>query len=358
MCLEGLTLKGKLDSVLHHPSILKDFLARKSSQEIRDKVRELNQIKAEEHAEKEAFEFIEQLKRSSVYRQINSSTEKPKLNKLCCIEDWQNDELRQVISELQKRKGDQLGLSNDIEMRERGLIHRKDWEWAMSVLAMRRFGKLNKNSISLGVGSGKEIFLFYLANHLGHVYATDIYADGVWKKAVPPDFIKNPKRYAPFEYNESALTVMRMDGTKLEFPSETFDIAFSFSSIEHFGGNNHSGASQSLKEIERVLKRGGIATITTEYILNDKEPPGLANQFFNRRTIYSDLIDKLEELRLLEPLDLSITTNTLDTVMDVRDALKWDTNIFSYEFKKMNPYILLRTRNILLTSVMLVFQKQ
>jgi ubiquinone/menaquinone biosynthesis C-methylase UbiE len=62
-----------------------------------------------------------------------------------------------------------------------------------------------------------------------------------------------------------------MDGTKLEFPSNTFDIAFSFSSIEHFGGENHSGALKGLKEIERVLKPGGIAVITTEYIINNKE---------------------------------------------------------------------------------------
>jgi ubiquinone/menaquinone biosynthesis C-methylase UbiE len=61
-----------------------------------------------------------------------------------------------------------------------------------------------------------------------------------------------------------------MDATNLEFPSESFDIAFSISSIEHFGGKNHSGALRSLKEIERVLKTGGIATISTEYILNDK----------------------------------------------------------------------------------------
>jgi ubiquinone/menaquinone biosynthesis C-methylase UbiE len=85
-----------------------------------------------------------------------------------------------------------------------------------------------------------------------------------------------------------------MDSTKLEFSSDTFDIAFSISPIEHFGGNNHSDALQSLKEIERVLKRGGIATVPTEYILNDKEPPDLQNQFFNKKTIYSDPIDKLD----------------------------------------------------------------
>jgi hypothetical protein len=36
-----------------------------------------------------------------------------------------------------------------------------------------------------------------------------------------------------------------MDGTRFEFPPETFDIAFSFSSIEHFEGENHEGALKS-----------------------------------------------------------------------------------------------------------------
>jgi len=44
-----------------------------------------------------------------------------------------------------------------------------------------------------------------------------------------------------------------MDGRRLEFPPETFDIALSFSSIEHFGGKNHSGALKSVREMERVF---------------------------------------------------------------------------------------------------------
>ncbi|MBD0360160.1 MAG: class I SAM-dependent methyltransferase, partial [Nitrososphaeraceae archaeon] len=143
-------------------------------------------------------------------------------------------------------------------------------------------------------------------------------------------------------YKEDALTALRMDATNLEFPSESFDIAFSISSIEHFGGKNHSGALRCLKEVERVLKTGGIATISTEYILNDKEHP----EFFNKRTIYDDLINKLEKLQLVEPLDLRITTRTLDTAMGL-----YDTEGISH------PDILLRYEDLLFTSVMLVFQK-
>ena len=144
-----------------------------------------------------------------------------------------------------------------------------------------------------------------------------------------------------------------MDGTKLEFPSETFDIAFSFSSIEHFGGKNHSGALKSMKEIERVLKPGGIAVIATEYIINDKDHP----EFFNKKTIYSDLIDKLDSLKLVEPLDLRITTKTLDTVLDWHEAFNRD-NSDDEEFAKSHPYLLLNLENILFISVMLVFKKQ
>jgi hypothetical protein len=84
----------------------------------------------------------------------------------------------------------------------------------------------------------------------------------------------------------------------------------------------------------------------------------LQNQFFNTKTIYSDLIDKLGELHFVQPLDLGMSPNTLGTVMEVGDGVKWDTNVFSYESKKTHPLIVLRTQNILLTSVMLVFQKR
>ena len=83
--------------------------------------------------------------------------------------------------------------------------------------------------------------------------------------------------------------------------------------------------------MERVLKKDGIAVIATEYIINDKDHP----EFFNRKTIYSDLIDKLDSLKLVEPLDLRITTKTLDTVMDYpKTAVYWD-NIKTIVSKKL-----------------------
>jgi SAM-dependent methyltransferase len=281
-----------------------------------------------------------------------------KLNKLCHVEDWQNNELSQIITKLQYASSNDYiyGKGWDVEKypvnNRKGAIYRKDWEWGLGVLAMKRFGKLNKESKAIGVGSATEEILFYLANRIDHVYATDLYDGKGWKNLVPIDFPENPKKYSPYPYNENALTVMRMDATKLEFSDESFDIAFSFSSIEHFDGENHSGALGSMMEMERVLKPGGIAVVATEYMLNDKEHI----EFFNRRTIYSDLIDKLDRLKLVEPLDLRTTTNTLDAIIDYQSSVIWLAS--PYEFKKSHPYVLIRVNDILVCSIMLVFQKQ
>jgi SAM-dependent methyltransferase len=285
--------------------------------------------------QKEVNKFIENKKKINSDKQHQNLS----LNRLCNIEDWEDNQINQKIPHFHKT-GSPI------------FVHRKDWEFSMGILAMERFGKLNNNSLALGIGSGKEPILFFLANKLKHVYATDIYSENSWEETAPVEFLENPKKFSPFSYNEKALTVLKMNGTKLEFPDDKFDIVFSFSSIEHFGGKNHSGAYKSLSETERVLKKGGIAVIATEYILNDKEH----DEFFNNRTIYSDLIDKLDRLKLVEPIDIDISSKTLDTVLEYySEALKWKNQ--SDEYKHEHPHIVIRSKNILWTSIMLVFEK-
>src|SRR5215208_2263933 len=348
-----------IDFVLHNPSILKTISQGKSKDEIRDVKRRLIELQIEKGYLQESQKFISSLKKTSPY--YTGTNYQPTFNRLCYIEDWVNQEFKNILKELQTPTYDTYinrkewmcttqKIPNTI--RKPGFIHRKDWEWTLGIIAMKRFNKLTDKCTAIDIGAGREEVIFYLANHLKHVYATDLYDGKEWNNFAISEFPENPKKYAPFPYREDALTVLKMDGTKLEFPSETFDIAFSFSSIEHFGGENHGGALKSLKEIERVLKKDGIAVIATEYIINDKDHP----EFFNKKTIYSDLIDKLDSLKLVEPLDLRITNKTLDTVMDIETAANWDN--IDTSFRETHPLILLRSKTILLTSVMLVFQKK
>ena len=65
---------------------------------------------------------------------------------------------------------------------------------------MQRFGKLQNESLALGIGAGKETVLFYLANKLRTVFATDLYSgEPDWKIFAPSDFPENPAKYAPFQ---------------------------------------------------------------------------------------------------------------------------------------------------------------
>ncbi|MDQ3883823.1 MAG: class I SAM-dependent methyltransferase [Thermoproteota archaeon] len=334
-----------------------DLLSGKSRSEIRMKILQLNEIARKKADNVEVRSFIRRLKQTSSYSYRTEPNGRIKLNKICCIEDWENHEVKEIILNLQDIT--YYNKCQGILARKPGQIHRKDWEWALGIIAMKRFGKLNNKNTALGIGAGRELILFYLTNYLDHLYATDLYSRKEWENFAPVDFLDNPSKYAPFPYDQSALTVLRMDGTKLEFPSDSFDIVFSFSSIEHFGGANHSGALKSLKEMERVLKPGGIAIVATEYIINNKDPPDLTNQFYNERTIYSHLIDRLDIMKPVEPVDLTISPKTLDRgVIDSFDAVDWDTSRVDDDFKQVNPYVVIKLGNMLVTSIMLVFQKK
>jgi SAM-dependent methyltransferase len=350
------TLKRKITTISHHPSIIRDLLRGKSRSEIRMKIHQLDERARKNAEDSEVRSFITRLKQVSYNSYRADPNGRMRLNKLCCIEDWENYEVKEIVPKLQDIT--YYNKCRGILARKPGQIHRKDWEWALGIIAMKRFGKLNKNNTAIGIGAGKELILFYLANHLGHIYATDLYSTKEWENFAPADFPGNPSKYSPFPYNQSALTAVRMDGTQLEFPSDSFDIVFSFSSIEHFGGENYSGALKSLKEMERVLKPGGIAIVATEYIINNKNPPDVTNQFYNEHTIYSHLIDKLHVMKLVEPLDLTISQRTLDKgIIDASNAVDWDTSRVDDVFKQANPYVIIKLGNILITSIMLIFQK-
>jgi hypothetical protein len=161
-----MTLKSKINSVIRHPSILEDIIQGKKAEQIRDKIRSIE--------EEEAAGFIARLKETSSFH-INPN-DKVKLNKLCYVEDWKNSEVREILYEIHK-------------LHQKGFIHRKDWEWCLGIIALRRFDKLNRKSIAIGIGSGTEPIPFYLANKIQHVYATDLYEkDNKWKRAAPSDF--------------------------------------------------------------------------------------------------------------------------------------------------------------------------
>ena len=117
-----MTLKRKINSVRRHPSLVKEIIQGKKWAKIEERCKSLNEKKED---------FVSNLKNASPYR-IDAGS-KTKLNRLCYVEDWQNPEIRETLVESQK-------------LNPQGFIHRKDWEWAIGIIAMKRFDKLNKSS--------------------------------------------------------------------------------------------------------------------------------------------------------------------------------------------------------------------
>ncbi|MDP2898999.1 MAG: class I SAM-dependent methyltransferase [bacterium] len=219
-------------------------------------------------------------------------------------------------------------------------FHRKGWEFAQAIYGLRKLKSLPPNALALGVGSGHERILYFLANRIARVVATDLYEGDFAEKEACPIMLHTPEMFAPFHYRKEHLDVLTMDAMKLDFPSNTFDIVFSFSSIEHFGG--HREAVLALREMFRVLKPGGAAVVTTELILNRL---GRTRGFFRRREI--------------EPLFLQATGFELvGDGVDYRVERRFLRQPMEFPYEPTGkPCVVLRRGLTLFTSIALFLRK-
>ena len=133
----------------------------------------------------------------------------------------------------------------------------------MLVLFLQEVGALREDAELLAVGAGHEAVLFWLANQVGRIVATDIYGEGDFARGeAQSSMLKDPSTFAPHPYERDRLDVRWMDARDLRFPDGSFDAVFSLASIEHFGGP--ADIAQAAAEIGRVVRPGGHAFVATE----------------------------------------------------------------------------------------------
>ena len=185
------------------------------------------------------------------------------------------------------------------EWKSQGALHRKYWEWGLGLYGLHKLGFIRPDALALGVGAGVEWPLFYLANQVQCVHATDLYSPESYFQGLDPTVPGHVAQIAPFPYRSESLLFRKMDALDLEYDDNTFDFVFTFSSIEHFGG--HPGAVLAMQEIARVLKPGGVAVIATELILAGPDH----HEFFKADDIAPTFVSG-SGLELVEPLDLSV----------------------------------------------------
>ena len=183
------------------------------------------------------------------------TTPRTALNRLCGPDAWADPAWLMVNPALRLPDGDHR-------------YHRKAFEWTHCAYGLEQLGALRGDARVLGVAAGHECLLYYLANRVGRVVAVDLYRgafSGGLATEADPMFLHAPWTYAPFPYRTDALTPMPADALHLPFADASFDVVFSLSSIEHFGG--HGGSARGMREMARVLRSGGVLCVATEWIL-------------------------------------------------------------------------------------------
>ena len=184
-----------------------------------------------------------------------------RFNKLCDLEDFSDPDLVAIMRDVCAYK--EVGLPGF----PKGAEHRKDWEVAMAVRAFRHLGVLRPDAVVLGVAAGLEDTVFYLTRHVRQVFATDRYLSaGEWLPTAPVAMIVDPSFVAPDDFDADRLVVQHMDARHLRYPDDFFDGVFSSSSIEHVG--EMADVANAAYEMGRVLKPGGILTLSTELRLS------------------------------------------------------------------------------------------
>ena len=256
-------------------------------------------------------------------------------------------------------------------------IERKTWEMGMLALFLEETGRLQEDTEVLAVGAGTEPVLFWLANRVGRVVATDIYGEGDFAgREATASMVDSPQAYAPFPYREDRLEALWMDARRLEFPDESFDVAYSLSSIEHFG--SPADIARSAREIGRVLRPGGHAFIVTECFARrhplDTAPVDFAVKLATlgrrrplagprRRAVLDDVFTPRElrkrivepsGLELLQPLDLELSPESWDNVARYAPG----TVEIVTPTGSFYPHILLGVARSVFTSVCLAMRKR
>jgi SAM-dependent methyltransferase len=283
--------------------------------------------------------------------------------KLCDVADFDDPELLAMVREIIPERD------------ARAHVERKAWELAMVALFLRDVGRLSDGTEALAVGAGDERIVFWLANRIGRIVATDIYGAGSFaEREALASMLTEPRAHAPFPYREERLEVRYMDARELNFPDESFDVVFSVSSIEHFGGPGD--IARAAREIGRVLRPGGHAVIVTECFVN-RHPLSAApvdfalrlaslgrlrRQATPRRRAGVDVLTAREiersivrpsGLALLQPLDKSMSAASYENVARLRKGRDPEPETGSFY-----PHVLLRFRGSVFTSVCLAMQKR
>lgn len=242
---------------------------------------------------------------------------------------WDNPDWMRLLLDLKVVRRDKLSM------------HRKAYEFTQLLYGLERLRRLHDGTRVLSVGAGHEPILYWLANHVGSVVATDLYQEGRWAsgRGMEGDghVVTRPRDYAPFPYREDRLRFLKMDGRGLGLRDRIFDVAYSLSSVEHFGGLG--GGQTTVDEMARVLKPGGLLVLATEYMLSGSPH----EEVFTPSEVHA--LIRRPGLRLLQPIDEGVYRRYEYVAVDL------------YKNRFQTPHMVVRMGDTIFTTVMVFLEK-
>ena len=232
---------------------------------------------------------------------------------------------------------------------EAGHVYRKGWEWTHCLYGLDRLGAIQPSARALGVGAGREPVIFYLADRVAQVTATDLYGDATWSNNAGQEasraILDDAQAFCPRPIRRDRIAFKVADGTQLPFLDGAFEIVWSLSSIEHFGG--HAAAADAMREMGRVTAPGGHVALATEYLLL---PEYRHPEFFNRTDVEDALIAPAREvgLHLVDTPDFDAVPRPylIDSVPLPQDQ------------HRRRRHVVLNDGDVQWTSILLFFRKQ
>lgn len=223
---------------------------------------------------------------------------------------------------------------------------RKGWEWTQCIYGFNELAVLRSDACALGIGAGREPVIFWLSDRIAQVVATDLYGNETWSTNVAAEasaeVLSNSAKFCPRPFDANKVRFEIADGTQLPYADNSFDLIWSLSSIEHFGG--HEAAAKAVCEMARVLKPNGVACIATEYLLLDEYNHA---EFFNKSQVETYLIRASPELSLVD--EISWTHPPLEFLID---SIKFPEGI-----DRRRRHIVLNSGDVQWTSIILFLRK-
>jgi SAM-dependent methyltransferase len=275
-------------------------------------------------------------------------------NKIIDLADFSDPVLRPYIEQIAYDEMIRFGLDAPEVIPDS-----KQWECAMMLKSFDDHGLIAPGKLFAGIGAGTEQTTFALASKGCITFPADRYLEVTpWSDVAPAPMMLRPRQYSNFDYPVGSVIPVHSDARVMEFPSNFFDGAYSAGSIEHFGSLDAVAAAA--EEMGRVLKPGGIASLSTEFRL---EGPNGVGWFDDNCILFTpelieEYIVKPSGLRLVDSLRTTTSESTFNSQVVLLDFLSKAVKVQTIEDKRnAYPNLILFHEGFLFCSVHLCLVK-